>query len=167
MLWSEMGGTAPSPRAIAVVCAATIVLGTGCIGYGYATMLRFKVRPEPAPPPLVAESFAAVTSQKPVRVIPMSKGDPLPVVVAPVAKEASTSAQPPPADLPQAPLPAPAAVASAAEAGAAGEASAPIDVPPPRREVAHGGGGDICARYHLHRVDYLRHGYKYWHCVRD
>jgi hypothetical protein len=89
---------------------------------------------------------------RPIRIIEMSKHqDAAPVQVEPT----SAPAQVEPIAAPSAP---PAADLLRADKAEWARASAK-DRPDKARE-------DICARYHMRRVDYVRDGRQYWHCVR-
>jgi hypothetical protein len=157
MLWTEDGRVRP-PSRLAVWRAVVISAGLAFIAYDCVAKVRSPTRG--------AESFAAspapqaaVTSQKPARVIELARHARSEAEAGPVEP---VGAMP----LPDVPLSKPEPLTPLALTR-----TAAIDVPspqvaePPSRPTRED-RGDVCARYHMHRVDYTRHGYPYWHCMR-
>jgi hypothetical protein len=161
MLWTEDGRVRP-PSPLAVWRAVVISAGLAFIAYDCVANLRSPTRgaesvaASPAPQ-------AAVTS-KSVRVIELARH---------TRSEAEAEAEAEPVEpvgampLPDVPLSKPEPLTPLP----ALPQTAAIDVPAP--QVAEASSrqtredrGDVCARYHMHRVDYTRHGYPYWHCMR-
>ena len=103
---------------------------------------------------------AAATSSKSVRVIEMARHAGSEAEAGPVE---AAGAMP----LPDVPLskPEPLTPQLAPPQTAAIDAPSPQVAEPPSRPMRED-RGDVCARYHMHRVDYTRQGYRYWHCMR-
>jgi hypothetical protein len=158
MLWTEDGRMRP-PSPLAVWRAVVIGAGLALIAYVCVAKLQSPTRG--------AESFAAspapqaaVTSRKPVRVIELARHARSEAEAGPVKPAGAIP-------LPDVPLlkPEPLTPLPAPPQTAAIDAPSPQIAEPPSRS-AREDRGDVCARYRMHRVDYIRQGYRYWHCMR-
>ena len=124
---------------------AIIVVICGAIGLAGGVIVAALLAPDASHRPVAVApvNHPAGLGPRPIRTIEMSKHqDAAPAQVEPIA----------------APVAPPAADLLRADAAEWARASAK-DRPDKARE-------DICARYHMRRVDYVRNGRQYWHCAR-
>ena len=124
---------------------AIIVVICGAIGLAVGVIVAAPLAPDASHRPVAVArvNHPAGLGPRPIRTIEMSKHqDAAPAQVEPIA----------------APIAPPAADLLRADAAEWARASAK-DRPDKARE-------DICARYHMRRVDYVRNGRQYWHCAR-
>ena len=133
---------------------AIIVVICGAIGLAVGVIVAASLAPDASHRPVAVApvNHPAGLGPRPIRTIEMSKHqDAAPAQVEPTSAPAQVE-----------PIAAPIASAAAdlqrADAAEWARASAK-DRPDKTRE-------DICARYHMRRVDYVRHGRQYWHCAR-
>jgi hypothetical protein len=140
-----------SSNAIIVVICGAIGLAVGII---VAALLAADASHRPVA--VAPVNHPAGLGPRPIRTIEMSKHqDAAPAQVEP--KSAPARVEPIAAPI-AAPIAPPAADLLRADAAEWARASAK-DRPDKARE-------DICARYHMRRVDYVRNGRQYWHCAR-
>jgi hypothetical protein len=158
MLWTEDGRVRP-PSPLAVWRAVVIGAGLAFIAYYCVAKLRSPTRGTESFAALPAPQ-AAVTSPKSARVIETARHARSEAEAGPVEP---VGAMP----LPDVPLskPEPLTPLPALPQTAAIDAPSPQVAEPPSRPTRED-RGDVCARYHMHRVDYTRNGYRYWHCMR-